>query len=134
MKPAPTQLVEGLSDTDADGANRWWCLLAEGEQAELSTLYDSRQDSCGVISKRITILVASELLVDDDDDEAEMDDWADYFEYMLDHPEVFPPFEPFSRTFHIGCLNSKHTGHWVVDVASADFACPFNSPVCPFRR
>jgi hypothetical protein len=132
MKPVPDQLVEGLSDTDADAANGWWCLLAEGEQVELSNLFDSRLDSCRVISERITILVDSELLFDDD--EADTDDWADFFEYMLSHPEIFPPFEPFFRTFYIGCLHSSHTGHRIFEAASANFACPFKSPICPFRR
>src|SRR5271157_2764037 len=102
MKPVPPQLVEGLSETDAQVAERWWCLLAADEQSKLSTLYDLRQDSCQVRSKGITILVDSELLCDDD--EADQDDWADFYEYMLDHPEVFPPYVPFDRTFAIGCL------------------------------
>ena len=132
MNPVPAQLVEGLSETDAQVAEGWWNLLAEERQAELATLYDSRKDSCGVRSKQITILVDSELLRDDD--EADTDDWADFFEYMQDHPEIFPPYVPFDRTFVIGCLYSRHAGHLVVEAASAGFMCPFNSPVCPFQR
>lgn len=131
MNPLPSQLVEGLSETEADEANTWWCLLAEEEQAELSTLYHSRQDSCRVISKRITILVDSDVLFDDD---GETDDLADYLEYVLNHPELYPVEEPFFRTFYIGCSNTQHAVHSVVQRASASFACPFSSPVCPFRR
>src|SRR5579864_901913 len=132
MRPVPSQIVEGLSDTEAHIAKKWWCGLAEVEQAELSTLYDPGKDSCRVISKQITIVVDSELLRDDD--EADTDDWADFFEYMLGHPEVFPPFVPFIRTFLIGCLYSRNAGHWVNEAAPAGFSCPFNSPVCPLRR
>jgi hypothetical protein len=131
MNPVPTRLVEGLSDEDVQIAHEWWNLLAEQQQAKLATLYDSRGDSCRVRWKQIPILMDSELLRDD---EADMDDWADFFEYMLDHPEVFPPYVPFDRTFVIGCLYSKHGGHLVVEADSSGFLCPFNSPVCPFRR
>ena len=132
MTPVLTQLVEGLSDADVQIAHDWWNSLAEEQQAELATLYDPREDSCRVRSKQVTILVDSELLRDDDEDDP--DDWADFFEYMLDHPEVFPPYVPFDRTFVIGCLNSRHAGHSVVEAGSTGFLCPFNSPVCPFRR
>ena len=132
MNPVPTQLVEGLSDEDVQIAHEWWNLLAEEQQAVLSTLYDSRKDSCGVRSKQITILVDSELLRDDD--EADLDDLADFFEYMMDHPEVFPPYVPFDRTFVIGCLYSRHSVHGLAEASSTGFLCPFNSPVCPFRR
>ena len=132
MNPVPTQLVEVLTGKDVQTAHEWWHLLAEEQQAELVTLYDSRKDSCGVRSNQITILVDGELLRDDD--EADTDDWADFFEYMLDHPEVFPPYVPFDRTFVIGCLYSRHGVHLVVEAASTGFICPFNSPVCPFRR
>lgn len=132
MNPVPSQLVEGLSKTEADTANRWWCLLTEEEQAELCTLYDSRQDSCRVISKRITILVDSDVLFDHDD--ADTDDLADFLEYVLDHPERYPVEEPFFRTFYIGCPNTKHAVHSLIERAWVNFACPFNSPVCPFRR
>jgi hypothetical protein len=132
MSPAPDQLVEGLSDSDADTANRWWSQLGEGEQAELSTLCDPRNDSCKIISKRITILVDSKLLCDDD--EADTDYWADFFEYILTPPEIFPPFEPFFRTFYIGCLDPTHAARSILVARSANFACPFDSPVCPYRR
>jgi hypothetical protein len=131
MNPVPTQLVEELSHEDVQIAHEWWNSLAEEQQAKLATLYDSRRDSCRVRSKQITILVDSELLRDD---EADTDDWADFYEYMLDHPEVFPPHVPFHRTFVIGCFSSKHGGHLVVEAASSGFLCMFNSPVCPFRR
>ena len=131
MKPVPTALLEGLSTTNAHVVREWWCLLAEDVQGELSTLYDPRQDSCQVTSKQITIIVDSELLCDDEED---TDEWADFYAYMLDHPETFPPFEPFFRTFHIGCLNSRHGVHWGVQAASVGFLCPFNSEFCPFRR
>ena len=68
MKPLPTQLAEGLSATDAHIANQWWSLLTEVEQAEVSTLYDPRQDSCKVRAKQVTILVDSKLLCDDEAD------------------------------------------------------------------
>ena len=131
MKPLPTQLAEGFSVKDAHIINKWWSLLTEAKQAELSTLYDPRQDSCKVRAKQVTILVDSKLLCDD---EADMDDWADFFDYMLGHPEIFPPFEPYIRSFRIGCLSSSHAGHRVVEAVPAAFLCPFNSPVCPFRR
>jgi hypothetical protein len=129
MYPVPDQLVEGLSKTHAHIADKWWHRLAEDERAVLLALYDPRQDSCEVKSRRITILVDSSLL---SDDEADTDDWADFYEYMLDHPEVFPPFDPCFRTFLIGCLDSRHGGHPVVTAASSGFVCPFNSPFCPF--
>jgi hypothetical protein len=131
MKPLPTQLADGISLSDIPIINKWWSLLAEGEQAEVSTLYDPRQDSCKVRAKQITILVDSALLCDD---EADMDDWADFFDYMLGHPEIFPHFEVRFRSFHIGCLSSSHAGYRVVENVPAGFLCPFNSPVCPFRR
>ncbi len=130
MNPIPDQLVEGLSHTDTDAARRWWSLLAEGERADLSDLYDSRRDSCRVVSKRITILVDSGLICDH---EVETDDLADYFDYVLGHPEDYPPFDPFFRTFHI-CLDPRHAALRSVEAASATVVCPFNSPVCPFRR
>jgi hypothetical protein len=131
MKPLPTQLADGISISDGHIVNKWWSLLAKDDQAEISSLYDPRQDSCKVRAKQITILVDSELLCDD---EADMDDWADFFDYMLGHPEIFPLFEARFRSFHIGCLSSSHAGHRVVETVPAGFLCPFNSPVCPFRR
>jgi hypothetical protein len=131
MRPAPAQLVEGLSDSDVYVAQKWWCQLTEDVQGDLTILFDPNQDSCRVRSNEITIIVNSELLCDDDEN---TDDWADFYEYMLDHPEVFPPYVPIDRTFVIGCLHSKNGVHWVVQAASAGFLCPFNSPVCPFRR
>ena len=108
MRPAPAQLVEGLSDSDVYVAQKWWCQLTEDVQGDLTILFDPNQDSCRVRSNEITIIVNSELLCDDDEN---TDDWADFYEYMLDHPEVFPPYVPIDRTFVIWMsqLQARHS-------------------------
>lgn len=136
MTHLPSELAEGLDETGLLKAYEWWDGLADGCREEILQLCIPHLDSCQVRSKQLTILVDSELLCDEDDTEYTeyTEDWADFFDYMLGHPEIFPPFEPLIRLFHIGCLYSKHGGHLIAEAASPGFSCPFNSPICPLRR
>ena len=132
MNPVPTQLVEGLSDADVQIAHEWWNLLAEEQQAELSTLYDSRQDSCRVKSKQITILVDSELL--------RVTTRLTRMTWLTSLSTCWITRRSSLPTCHSTALLSsdvspaRHGVHLVVEAASTGFMCPFNSKVCPFRR
>src|SRR5262245_30381936 len=110
MVGVPVPLVEGCSPDDRRLTEGWWATLDDAARVDVADLLDPRWESCSFareqddsghwIWRPLSITVNSEWLVDVE----EMDvDWAaDYFEYMIVHPEIFPRYEMCIRTFYIG--------------------------------
>lgn len=108
MDDSLRQLHQGVCPSDQPAVNDWWSNLTDAARAELSVLLDPRADSCSFVMERdehgliqwqpVPVTVNSALLVEAAEPDA---DWsADYFEYQLTHPEVFPvvmyEFRPFT--------------------------------------
>ncbi|PQO47632.1 hypothetical protein [Blastopirellula marina] len=121
----PTEL---LADAQA-----WWAQLPAADRNELIELCDARKE----IFLFETFSDESASLVEGGkylphDDAFGIDEWGeDYFQHLLDHPELVIIYEPELRTFHIGC--SRHRDAWRCLAAgkiAAGFACPFGDAHC----
>lgn len=138
MKHAPpSNLTDSIPDALLDDAKQWWTALSESDRDELTLLCDSRRE-----------LFLFETFSGDDapkvtggkfiphDNAFGIDDWGeDYFQHLLDHPELMIVYDTELRTFHIGC--SRHIDArrcFVAGRMSNTFQCPFDSSVCLMHK
>lgn len=129
----PDNLIESIPPPLRPDARAWWESLGESERDELALLCDSRRE-----------IFLFETFSEDDspavtggrfiphDDAFGIDDWGeDYFQHLLDHPELVIAFDPASRTFHLGC--SRHVDArrcFAKGEIRHPFNCPFGSREC----
>lgn len=134
MKPLLTNLVESLPEDLIPDAQTWWIGLSADDRDDLSRLCDARKEvflfetfSDGDDRPKVT---GGKFIPHDD--AVGFSEWGeDYFQYLLDHPELVLVFEPQMRTFHIGC--SRHIAArrcFVAGVVTDTFRCPFDSDRC----
>ena len=134
MESLPTTLVDSLPSELVGDAKTWWETLDESDREELQRLCDSRKNlflfetfSDAETKPEITggrfIPGANAFGVDD---------WGeDYFQHLLDHPELMIVHDPTHHTFHIGCSRHIDARRCFVDGAvSESFTCPFGADRC----
>ncbi|QDU93630.1 hypothetical protein [Lignipirellula cremea] len=135
--PLPANLTDSIPHSLLGDAERWWGGLDEADRDELALLCDSRKD----------IFLFETFSADDGprvtggkflphDNAFGIDDWgADYFQHLLDHPELMIVYDRELRTFHIGC--SRHSDArrcFVEGRVPADFPCPFHADACLMHK
>ena len=132
-QPLPKNLADSIPEQLADDALRWWQSLEHAERDELNRLCDARRE----IFLFETLPDANAPNVEGGkfiphDDASGFDEWgADYFQHLLDHPELVIVFDPDQRTFHIGC--SRHVNArkcFVNGTIAGSFQCPFKTDDC----
>lgn len=134
MDSLPNTLVDSLPAELVGDAESWWLTLADSDRCELQRLCDSRKNlflfetfSEAETQPKITggkfIPGANEFGVAD---------WGeDYFQHLLDHPELMIVHDPTHRTFHIGCSRHIEARQCFVDgKVSRSFTCPFAADHC----
>ena len=134
MNPIPATLANSLPDELVADAESWWQTLGSADRDELQRLCDARKN-----------LFLFETFSDSDEkpeitggkfipgaNEFGIDDWGeDYFQHLLDHPELMIVHDPTQRTFHIGC--SRHIDArrcFVEGSVSETLNCPFTKQHC----
>jgi len=134
MNPIPTTLAESLPSELRSEAESWWQALADADRNELTRLCDARKnlflfetfsnpDNSPEATDGKFIPSANEFGVEHWDE--------DYFQHLLDHPELMILHDPAHRTFHIGCSPHTDARRCFVDGAvSKSFGCPFGAQQC----
>ena len=140
MDTLPITLAESLPSELLDDAKAWWTTLNEADRAELQRLCDGRKslflfetfsEADTAVKPKITggkfIPGANEFGIED---------WGeDYFQHLLDHPELMIVHDPTRRTFHIGCSRHIDARRCFVDgYVSRSFTCPFGTESCLMHR
>ena len=123
---------------------RWWDTLDEADRQTVARLWDERleiyfftprADEAGQLDAwEQAPRVRGGRFVPHDDAWGLAEGGPEYFEYLLDHPELVLLWQPAIRVFHIGC--TRHPAARACLTAGAvpvDFACPVESPACPLR-
>ena len=138
MESLPTTLADSLPSELIGDAESWWETLEAADRDELQRLCDSRKN-----------LFLFETFSDADDkpeitggkfipgaNEFGVADWGeDYFQHLLDHPELMIVHDPTHRTFHIGCSRHIDARRCFVDGRIAkSFTCPFGADQCLMHR
>ncbi len=134
----PSSLIDSIPSVLLADAQRWWFSLSDSDRSELKMLCDSRRE----------IFLFETFSGDDDspkvtggkfiphDHAFGINDWGeDYFQHLLDHPELMIVYDPELRTFHIGC--SRHITArrcFAEGMVSDQFRCPFDSPECVMHK
>ncbi|MFO1020439.1 MAG: hypothetical protein U0903_07055 [Planctomycetales bacterium] len=134
----PTGLPETIRNSIPDDlmadAVTWWQQLSDKDRDDLQQLCDSRKElflfetfSREEPSPRI---IGGKFIPHDD--AFGTSEWQeDYFQYLLDNPELMIAYEPVFRTFHIGC--SRHLSArecFAMGQIPEGFACPFEAADC----
>ena len=132
----PPNLTESIPIPLIGDAELWWESLDESERSELVKLCDSRREVflfetfSGENSPKVT---GGKFVPKDD--AFGINDWGeDYFQHLLDHPELMIVYDTDLRTFHIGCSRHIDARKCFVD-GSVDqhFDCPFQKSDCLMR-
>ncbi len=135
--PLPTNLSDSIPDALIGDAERWWHSLNDDDRCELTSLCDSRREVFlfETFSGEDAPKVSGGKFIPHDNAFG-INDWGeDYFQHLLDHPELIIVFEPKLRTFHIGCSRHADARRCFVDGGiSNDFKCPYGVTECLMHK
>lgn len=137
MQPIPPNLLGSLPPDLAADASQWWDGLTDEARTELVELCDARKEIFlfETFSEDHADLVTGGKFLPHDDAFG-IDEWGeDYFQHLLDHPELVIVYDAELRTFHIGC--SRHPiarACLAKGEIAADFVCPFAQGDCRMRK
>lgn len=140
MPSIPSQFTEYLTVSDRQSVDRWWSHLDAETQTQINLLWDTRQDFCAYVFesdetgdaswRRTPVLISGRFYEEDQPTPEEQ--WnADYFEYLLNHPDVLAVALMKPRTFHICSAHQKARDVLKAGKIPADFTCPYASKTCP---
>ena len=134
MNLLPVTLADSLPAELVHDAEQWWETLGDADRVELRQLCDGRKDLFlfetfseaehkPKISGGKFIPGANEFGIED---------WGeDYFQHLLDHPELTIVHDPTRRTFHIGCSRHLHARLCFAQGSlTSSFVCPFGFNDC----
>src|SRR6185312_13370071 len=105
MDGIPRALLDDFAVPETCGIEEWWATLTDEARAEVVAFCDERRDGSffmpipGDPSTPMPVVIGGRFVPHDD--AWGLSEWGpDRFEYILDHPELFPIWEPTFRTFH----------------------------------
>lgn len=134
----PKNLVESLPVQLLDQAECWWRNLSSGDRKEIQHLCDQRKE-----------LFLFEMFGDSETERKieggkflpgsnafGIEDWGeDYFQHLLDHPELILVYETENKIFHIGCtLHSEARDCFSKGKIHGSFNCPFQDKNCRIKK
>jgi hypothetical protein len=135
----PLQLLQGLPPDTQQAVVSWWSSLTEDNRRMVATLCDERQEKCffGLIpvdaDREAPVVLGGRFVPHDD--AAGWAEWhAEYFDHLLNNPELVLVDAPVVRTFHICTAHTAAREALAAGRIPADFFCPLGSPDCPLRR
>jgi len=133
MESLPPNLVDSLPAEIHSDAAAWWQGLTPDDRDELVRLCDARKDVFlfETFSGEDRPKVTGGKFIPHDDAWG-LSEWgADYFQHLLDHPELMIVFDPTKRTFHIGCSRHREARRcFATGELVESFVCPFEAAQC----
>ncbi|MBI4751866.1 MAG: hypothetical protein HY774_25560 [Acidobacteria bacterium] len=140
MPSIPTQLTENLTVSDQQAVDRWWSHLDAQTQTQIKMLWDARQDFCAYAVEpdetgdsrwhRTPVIISGKFYEEDPPTPEEQ--WsADYYEFLVNHPEIQEIMLMTPRIFHICTTHENARDVLKAGKIPADFICPFSSNTCP---
>jgi hypothetical protein len=140
--PLPLDFLEKCTAAERHQVLQWWESLSGESQGDVRVLLDRRQESIAYVYAKSesgelswhTIPFIDDELPIDDDAENENEWQLDYFQHLLDHPELVIANDVVVRTFHI-CTQHLSAIN-VVKTCSIDhlFQCSDGNVNCPIAR
>ena len=133
MDAMPLDLTTPLPADGRDVASAWWAGLSPAGRDEVVALCDPGRDHFFGPTAEAPGVVGGRFVPHDD--AWGFAEWGpDWFDHLMEHPEVMLADVVVTRTFHIctrepAARDAAAAGH-----LPADFACPLASPGCPMRR
>ncbi|MCE9526155.1 MAG: hypothetical protein K8R36_08890 [Planctomycetales bacterium] len=137
----PYGFLDKCTDAERSDIETWWQSLHNDSQSDVRVLLDRRNDSRAYIyaddesGRRDwhVLPIGDDDLPFDDPEEYEREWQADYFQHLLDHPELAISPDAVVRTFHI-CTAHPAARRVAVDgELTSDFQCPVHDDDCPIR-
>lgn len=137
----PETFLDKCTDAERSDIESWWQSLNDDSQSDVRILLDRRNDSRAYIyagddsgERDWHILpIGDDDLPFDDPQEYEREWQLDYFQHLLDHPELVLSRDAVIRTFHI-CTAHPAARRVATDgQLTCDFQCPVNDADCPIR-
>src|SRR6266496_4636340 len=140
MSQPPPELLWGMSTENISIVQAWWAGLSDGTQSEILTLWDERVDTCfftpmpeqpgengsAAVPKVIGGKFASY------EDTSGWDEWhAEYFDHLVNHPELVLLEPLVERTFYICTRHEAARAALAAGRIPPDFKCPFRLEGCP---
>jgi hypothetical protein len=138
----PEAFLEKCTPRERSEVESWWHTLSEHNRLEVHVLLDRRN------GRRAFVYADDEqgqrnwheLPIGDDDlpfddPQAYERQWrVDYFQHLLDHPELVISPDAVVRTFHI-CVDHAAARRVAANGRlTCDFRCPVADQACPIRR
>jgi hypothetical protein len=142
MTTLPEDFLVKCTPTEREQVLAWWDSLSGNSQSDVRVLLDRRHDSLayvygrndtGELAWHTIPFVDDELPIEDDT--ANENEWQlDYFQHLLDHPELSIENDVVVRTFHI--CTQHHSAILARKTGSLDqsFRCSDGNSNCPIAR
>ncbi len=138
METLPQTLVDSLPSELQRDAESWWQTLSDADQDELTRLCDARKNlflfETFAEAENKPQITGGKFIPGAN--AFGIEDWGeDYFQHLLDHPELMIVFEPVQRTFHIGCWRHLAARRCFVEGKIPEsFECPFDARICRMHQ
>ena len=141
MDGPPSDLLAVLPEGTASLAERWWATLSEAERRRIAGLWDKRLEAClfspqadatGCIDgwEQVPAVRGGRFVPHENDVQEECG--PEFFERILEDPNLVLAYEAAHRTFHIGCTKHEAARACMASgLVPAEFVCPGNSDSCP---
>lgn len=140
MPSIPSQFTEHLTISDRQSVDRWWSHLDAETQTQINRLWDARQDFCAYTFEsdetgdshwyRTPVVISGKFYEADPPTPEEQ--WSvDYYEFLVNHPEIQEIMLMTPRIFHICTAHEKARDVLKAGKIPADFTCPYASNICP---
>lgn len=139
MDELPAEILGLVADDARRVVQRWWPNLSAAERGEMLTAWDEEQEEAFFspasddTPDRLPIVIggrfipAEEPLVDPE--------WhEDYFECLLNHPELLLAEQPYIRLGGVCTTHEKARAALLSGVIPTSFECPLGLAECPMRR
>lgn len=138
----PDTFLEKCTEQERADVESWWRSLNDSSRSDVGVLLDRRNDSRAYIyaddesgNRAWHVLpIGDDVLPFDDPREYEREWQLDYFQHLLDHPELVISQDAVVSTFHI-CVAHPEARRVATDGRlTCEFQCPVNDDDdCPIR-
>jgi hypothetical protein len=137
----PGTFLEKCTAEERTDVESWWQSLNDDSRSDVGVLLDRRNDSRAYIyaddesgNRNWHVLpIGDEDLPFDDPQEYEREWQLEYFQHLLDHPELIISPDAVVRTFHICVAHPEARRVADVGKLTCAFQCPVDNDDCPIR-
>ncbi|QDT65731.1 hypothetical protein [Calycomorphotria hydatis] len=136
-EPLPQNMADSIPEHLTMDAVDWWESLETSERDELNQLCDARREIFlfETLDEANHRKIAGGKFIPHDDAFG-INEWGeDYFQHLLDHPELILAYDAEQRTFHVGCSRHIEARRCFAEgMISKSFQCPFSSGNCRISK